>query len=77
MEGGGSRWMFWTADGFYFLGDFDGYEFKSDEMCIRDRPCTVWIDGMGLLIFVGGGMVGIMSDFELLSLVLMLSLIHI
>ena len=22
--------MFWTADGFYFLGDFDGYEFKSD-----------------------------------------------
>ena len=36
------------------------------------RPCTVWIDGMGLLIFVGGGMVGIMSDFELLSLVLMI-----
>ena len=27
---------------------------------------------MGLLIFVGGGMVGIMSDFELLSLVLMI-----
>lgn len=22
--------MFWTADGFYFLGDFDGYEFKPD-----------------------------------------------
>ncbi|WP_320920729.1 hypothetical protein [Eisenbergiella porci] len=36
------------------------------------RPCTVWIDGMGLLIFVGGGMVGIMGDFELLSLVLMI-----
>lgn len=30
VEGGGSKWMFWTADGFYFLGDFDGYEFKSD-----------------------------------------------
>lgn len=27
---------------------------------------------MGLLIFVGGGMVGIMGDFELLSLVLMI-----
>lgn len=32
---------------------------------------------MGLLIFVGGGMVGIMSDFELLSLVLMiLAILH-
>lgn len=27
VEGGGSRWMFWCADGFYFLGDFDGYTF--------------------------------------------------
>jgi len=27
VEGGGSRWMFWCADGFYFLGDFDGYMF--------------------------------------------------
>ena len=29
-EGGGSRWVFWSADGFYFVGDFDGAEFKTD-----------------------------------------------
>lgn len=27
VEGGTSRWVFWCADGFYFLGDFDGYSF--------------------------------------------------
>lgn len=27
VEGGGSRWVFWCADGFYFVGDFDGYTF--------------------------------------------------
>lgn len=27
VEGGGSRWVFWCADGFYFIGDFDGYTF--------------------------------------------------
>lgn len=27
VEGGGSRWIFWSADGFYYLGDFDGYTF--------------------------------------------------
>lgn len=30
VEGGGSRWVFWSADGFYYLGDFDGYQFKTD-----------------------------------------------
>jgi levanase/fructan beta-fructosidase len=25
-----SRWMFWCADGYYFLGDFDGYTFQTD-----------------------------------------------
>lgn len=30
VEGGGEKWMFWSADGFYFLGDFDGFEFKTD-----------------------------------------------
>ncbi len=27
VESGTSRWVFWCADGFYFLGDFDGYSF--------------------------------------------------
>lgn len=27
VEGGGSRWVFGCADGFYFVGDFDGYTF--------------------------------------------------
>ena len=30
IEGGGEKWVFWCADGYYFLGDFDGYEFKTD-----------------------------------------------
>lgn len=30
VEGGGEQWIFWSADGFYYLGDFDGYEFKTD-----------------------------------------------
>jgi levanase/fructan beta-fructosidase len=30
IVGGGTKWMFWSADGFYFLGDFDGYIFKTD-----------------------------------------------
>ncbi len=29
-EGGGSKWMFWGADGYYFLGDFDGSRFETD-----------------------------------------------
>jgi sucrose-6-phosphate hydrolase SacC (GH32 family) len=28
-EDGGTCWFFWTADGFYFPGHFDGYEFHS------------------------------------------------
>lgn len=27
---GGSRWVFMSADGFYYLGDFDGYRFETD-----------------------------------------------
>jgi levanase/fructan beta-fructosidase len=30
VDGGQSKWMFWSADGFYFLGDFDGYRFQTD-----------------------------------------------
>ncbi len=30
VEGGSDKWMFWSADGYYYLGDFDGYEFKTD-----------------------------------------------
>lgn len=29
-EEGKENWLFWSADGFYFWGDFDGYEFKTD-----------------------------------------------
>lgn len=30
VEGGGEKWIFWSADGYYFPGDFDGYRFVSD-----------------------------------------------
>jgi levanase/fructan beta-fructosidase len=30
IEGGGSKWMFWTADGYYFLGNFDGSHFEME-----------------------------------------------
>lgn len=30
VECGGSKWLFWTADGYYCLGDFDGSHFKTD-----------------------------------------------
>lgn len=33
VEGGGTRWMFWSADGYYFLGDFDGSCFETDGVC--------------------------------------------
>lgn len=26
----GGKWMFWSSDGFYYWGDFDGYTFTSD-----------------------------------------------
>ncbi len=29
-ENGKEQWVFWTADGFYYFGDFDGYQFKTD-----------------------------------------------
>ena len=29
-EDGGFKWMFWCAVGFYFWGDFDGYQFHTD-----------------------------------------------
>jgi len=30
IEGGGSKWMLLTADGYYYLGDFDGQHFTTD-----------------------------------------------
>ena len=30
VEGGGEKWVFISADGYYFTGDFNGYEFKPD-----------------------------------------------
>ncbi|MGL5258954.1 MAG: glycoside hydrolase family 32 protein [Lachnospiraceae bacterium] len=24
------KWIFWSADGFYFVGEFDGYQFRTD-----------------------------------------------
>lgn len=30
IEGGGERWMFWTSDGYYFIGEFDGKKFHLD-----------------------------------------------
>ena len=37
MEGGqgGSKWVFWSADGFYVTGDFDGYRFTPDSQVQR------------------------------------------
>lgn len=29
VQGGGEKWMFFTASGEYFLGDFDGYKFTN------------------------------------------------
>ena len=29
-EDGEAHWLFWSADGFYYWGDFDGYHFKTD-----------------------------------------------
>lgn len=29
-EEGGYKWMFWSADGFYYWGEFDGYTFETD-----------------------------------------------
>lgn len=29
-EEGGHKWMFWSADGFYYWGEFDGYRFTTD-----------------------------------------------
>jgi levanase/fructan beta-fructosidase len=30
IVGGGVKWMFWCADGYYYLGEFDGYTFETD-----------------------------------------------
>lgn len=30
VEGGGEKWVFWSADGYYFVGDFDGSCFEYD-----------------------------------------------
>lgn len=29
-ENGSAQWIFWSADGFYFFGDFDGFTFQTD-----------------------------------------------
>lgn len=29
-EKGNETWMFWSADGYYFWGDFDGFKFQTD-----------------------------------------------
>lgn len=29
-ESGESKWVFWSADGFYFVGEFDGYQFLQE-----------------------------------------------
>lgn len=43
-ESGQSRWIFWSADGYYLTGEFDGYRFTPEggrkeayAMCGRDR----------------------------------------
>lgn len=30
VEGGEKQWIFWSADGFYYMGEFDGYTFRTD-----------------------------------------------
>ncbi len=30
VDGGGKKWVFWTADGYYFPGEFDGFRFTPD-----------------------------------------------
>ncbi len=32
-EDGTERWIFWTADGYYYFGEFDGKEFVTDGVC--------------------------------------------
>lgn len=32
-EEGEERWIFWTADGYYYFGEFDGKEFSTDGVC--------------------------------------------
>jgi len=29
-DDGTEKWVFWSADGFYYIGEFDGYKFQSD-----------------------------------------------
>lgn len=33
---GETRWVFWSADGFYYVGEFDGYEFRQEQ----ERRCA-------------------------------------
>ena len=30
VEGGGEKWVFWTGDGYYYVGEFDGSVFESN-----------------------------------------------
>lgn len=41
MENGGSKWMFWTADGYYYLGEFDGKIFSTDGLQRNAYSSTV------------------------------------
>lgn len=40
VEGGTSKWMFWSADGYYFLGDFDGSHFETDGI-LHEAYCSM------------------------------------
>lgn len=33
VEGGGEKWVFWTADGLYWVGSFDGFRFTPEQPC--------------------------------------------
>jgi sucrose-6-phosphate hydrolase SacC (GH32 family) len=36
---GNKKWVFWCADGFYYIGTFDGYEFSTDGIR-KEAYCT-------------------------------------
>ena len=33
VEDGGEKWVFWTADGLYWVGSFDGFRFTPEQPC--------------------------------------------
>ena len=40
-----SKWVFWSADGYYYIGDFDGYEFHQEQ----ERKCAYIKGADGIL----------------------------